>query len=169
MGQRKNSLEEHTLEQLRGSKYEIVPSQPDVVGWWVTVPSGLKIGNVDDLIFDPASRKVRFLVINLSDNDFGMKSQYLLIPIAYADLRTCDALIVVPEVSVEDLQRIPDYRMELLNDGTCHRVDTVCSEIFNPDRTPAATKKHNGKDDMGQLETFKDGELSIKIYKEISK
>ena len=55
---------DHHLEELRGSGYEIANGQPDISHWDVKARNGKKIGKVKDLLFDPASRKVRYLIID---------------------------------------------------------------------------------------------------------
>jgi PRC-barrel domain len=77
------------LEELRGSGFEIAGGQPDITHWDVKARNGKIIGKVKDLLFDPASRKVRYLIIDLDDNELGIdKKRKVLVPIGIAELYT---------------------------------------------------------------------------------
>lgn len=55
------------LQELGGSDFEIAEDQPDIRGWDVKDENGKKIGEVDELIFDEQSRKVRYIVLDLEE------------------------------------------------------------------------------------------------------
>lgn len=75
------------LEELGGSDYEIVDGEPNIKGWDVKNASGQLIGEVDELLFDPQSRKVRYLVVDLDGNKLGIdEDKKVLIPIGIAEL-----------------------------------------------------------------------------------
>jgi len=154
---------EDYLEQLSGSKYEIVPSQPDIRGWWVMDSSHSKIGNVEDLIFNPASRKVRCLVLNVADNDLGLRSRSVLIPIEAVDLQENEAIIVVPDLSPEMFQLLPDCRKGLFDKGVWEETTGVFTALADRDQQVSQNKAISVNN---ALETFKDGEMEIKLYKE---
>ncbi|MFI5160992.1 MAG: PRC-barrel domain-containing protein [Sphingobacteriales bacterium] len=79
----------HRLEELHGSGFEIVDGQPDILGWDVKARSGKKVGEVKDLLFEPRSRKVRYLVIDLDDNELNLEEgRNVLVPIGIAELYT---------------------------------------------------------------------------------
>lgn len=156
------------LEHLNGSKYEIVPSQPKVNGWWVTDAAGAKIGHVDDLIFSPESMKVRYLLVNMADNDFGIKTKSVLVPLDAVDLKESEMLIVVPPVNEETLQSLPSYRKELLNSGAGEEADKAFAKM--PDNGKHSemlndSPRHGAP--ANTLETFRNGQMEIKIYKEV--
>ncbi len=48
-----NEYRSNHLEELSGSDYEIVDGEPDINGWDVIDHNGQKIGEVDELLFDP--------------------------------------------------------------------------------------------------------------------
>lgn len=48
------------LEELGGSDYEIVDGEPHIKGWNIKDSLGAKLGKVHELLFNPASRKVRY-------------------------------------------------------------------------------------------------------------
>jgi PRC-barrel domain len=79
----------YRLERLKKSGFEIVEGQPDITGWNVRSRSGKKVGEVDDLLFDPHNRKVRYLILDLDDNELGIAGdRKVLIPIGIAELYT---------------------------------------------------------------------------------
>lgn len=75
------------LDELSGSDYEIVDGQPDVRGWDVKTEQGQKIGEINDLLFDPEARKVRYLVVGLQGLETDVKfGSSVLVPIGVARL-----------------------------------------------------------------------------------
>lgn len=77
---------DHLIE-LGGSDYEIVDDEPDIRGWKVKNEAGQLIGKVDDLLFDPQSEQVRYLIIDLNDAEFVIdEDKKILAPIGLASL-----------------------------------------------------------------------------------
>jgi hypothetical protein len=75
------------LHELGGSDYEIVDGQPDIRGWDVKTEQGRKIGEINELLFDPEARKVRYLVVGLEARETDIKfGSTVLIPIGVARL-----------------------------------------------------------------------------------
>jgi len=75
------------LVELGGSDFEIADGEPNIKGWDVKNQQGLKIGEVDELLFDPKSLKVRYLVVDLDDNELEFEEdKKVLIPIGVAEL-----------------------------------------------------------------------------------
>ena len=80
------------LEELGDSDYEIVDGEPNIKGWDVKNEQGKLIGDVDELLFDPQMRKVRYLIVDLDDNELNLdKDKKVLIPIGVADLYDTDS------------------------------------------------------------------------------
>lgn len=79
------------LVKLSDSDYEIVDGEPDIEGWDVKNELGQKIGDVHDLLFDPQSRKVRYIIVDLDDNELELDTdKKVLIPIGIAELYESD-------------------------------------------------------------------------------
>jgi sporulation protein YlmC with PRC-barrel domain len=98
------------LEELSGSDFEIADGQPDVTGWEVKDTDGNQIGEVEELLFDPRSKKVRYLVVDLEDNELNLESdQSVLIPIGLADLHESDDEVIISTVSALRLSAVPAY------------------------------------------------------------
>ena len=87
MAQNENITDSNRLEELGGSNYEIVDGESNIKGWEVKNAMGKKIGEVDELLFNPQSRSVRYLVVDLDDNELELdEDRKVLIPIGLAEL-----------------------------------------------------------------------------------
>lgn len=104
-----NDNKSKRLQELGGSDYEIADGQPDIRGWDVKDANGKKIGEVDELIFDVQSQKVRYIVLDLDDNDFDLDDREVLIPIGIAQLHDKDDDVIFPGVTAEQLRSLPEY------------------------------------------------------------
>jgi ribosomal 30S subunit maturation factor RimM len=74
------------LEELNGSDYQIVEGEPDITGWRVIDGQGREIGEVDDVLFDPQTRAVRYIIVDLENNDLEIENRKVLVPIGIAEL-----------------------------------------------------------------------------------
>ncbi|HVF80509.1 MAG TPA: PRC and DUF2382 domain-containing protein [Flavisolibacter sp.] len=105
-----DSNERHTrLQKLSGSDYEIMDGQPDIRGWDVKDDNGKQIGEVEELIFDVQSRKVRYIVLDLDDNELDLDDREVLVPIGIAQLHKDDDDVLLPGVTAEQLRALPEY------------------------------------------------------------
>ena len=105
-----DSNERHTrLQKLSGSDYEIMDGQPDIRGWDVKDDNGRQIGEVEELIFDVQSRKVRYIVLDMDDNELDLDDREVLVPIGIAQLHKEDDDVLLPGVTAEQLRALPQY------------------------------------------------------------
>ncbi|SEA47247.1 PRC-barrel domain-containing protein [Pedobacter hartonius] len=100
------------LEELDGSDYEIADGEPHVKGWHIKEHSGASIGKVHDLLFNPATRKVRYLIANLEARVFGVENREVLIPIGLAELHLTKDEVYLPAITIAQLAAAPDYIRE---------------------------------------------------------
>jgi hypothetical protein len=98
------------LESLKGSNFEIVDNEPHILGWTIKDEQGRTIGEVDDLIFDPASRRVRYIVMDLEGNVLDLEPRNVLVPIGIAELHPSDDDVILPGVTAEHLRGLPLYK-----------------------------------------------------------
>ncbi len=89
--------------------YEIADGDPDIKGWDVRASNGDKIGDVEDLLVDSATMRVRYIEVKLekdlvSDNN----RRHALIPIGAARLNE-DKDDVLISLASERLLALPPY------------------------------------------------------------
>ena len=109
MASDENSNDYSYLEELSESDYEIVDNQPDIQGWDVFDNDGNKIGEVDDMLFNPQARKVRYIVLDMENNDLDLEDGHVLIPIGVAELHESDDTVLIPDITVAQLRSLPLY------------------------------------------------------------
>ncbi len=97
------------LQKLSNSDFEIVDGESDIRGWDVKDASGKQIGEVEELIFDYESRKVRYLVVDLEENDLDLDDKEVLVPIGIAQLHEDDDDVILNGVTAEQLRSLPEY------------------------------------------------------------
>jgi len=107
-----NTDDSRLLVELDGSDYEIAEGEPDVQGWHIKDTQGANIGKVEDLLFNPATRKVRYLVADLEARVFGVENRKVLIPIGLAELHLSRDEVYLPAVTIAQLAAAPDYIRE---------------------------------------------------------
>jgi uncharacterized protein (TIGR02271 family) len=126
-----NTTEANRLEELGGSNYEIVDGEQNIKGWDVKNEQGKKIGEVDELLFNPASRSVRYLVVDLDDNELELENddRKVLIPIGLAELHSDD---IEDEEKDENEDRSPlnqeSKRTDVLNESGLEENETGFDE-----------------------------------------
>jgi hypothetical protein len=94
---------------LGGSDFEVVDGQSDIRGWNVKDQNGKMIGDADELIFDPNSRTVRYIVVDLESNDLGLDERKVLVPIGIATLHENDDEVILPATISSHLSNLPDF------------------------------------------------------------
>ncbi len=97
------------LQSLKGSDYEIVPNEPDIRGWDVRDETTRQIGKVEDLIFDPQARKVRYMVVKVDKAYDKQSNRDVLVPIGLARLENTDEDAFLPRITTEQLAALPQY------------------------------------------------------------
>ena len=90
-------------------KFELAKGEPDPRGWDVRAADGTKIGKVEDLLFDTAERRIRYVEVAL-DKDIAKSAarDYALVPIGQARLDDADDDVIV-DLSSTDLASVPRY------------------------------------------------------------
>jgi len=106
------------LQELGGSDFEIADGQPDIRGWDVKDASGQRIGEIDDLIFDTESRKVRYMKIDLEGNVLDLEPRDVLVPIGLAQLHDDDDDVILNNVTADQLRSLPEYDDDNLEDAS---------------------------------------------------
>ena len=102
------------LQELDRSNFEIVKGEPDIRGWDVRYKNGEKIGSVEELIFDTQAKKVRYMVVDLDENELRLEHRKIAIPIGFAELDSRTDDVLIPNVSVDQLCSLQDYKRDAL-------------------------------------------------------
>ena len=113
------------LQKLSGSDFEIADGQEDIRNWTVKDYAGQKLGEVDELIFDEASRKVRYIVLDMDDNDLNMDDRKVMVPIGLAVLHERDDEVILRTVTVDQLRSLPEYDEDNFDPDTEKRIFNV--------------------------------------------
>ena len=109
MALNENTNQPDRLASLSESDYEIADGQPDILGWDIEDSDGVKIGEVDDVLYDPQTNKVRYIVLDTENNDLELEEGHVLIPIGVAELQEDDDTVLVPDITFEQLTSLPLY------------------------------------------------------------
>ncbi len=104
-----NSNRNNHLQELGDSDFKIVEGQPNIKGWDVKDGQGKYIGEVEELLFDPASRQVRYIVLDLEGNLLDLDAREVLVPIGLAELHESDDDVILPNVTQAQLEALPEY------------------------------------------------------------
>lgn len=109
MATNENYNTDNRLQELSGSDYEMGEGQPDIRGWTVKDTQGNTIGEVEDLIFDTQSLKVRYMILDLEGNVLDLEPRDVLVPIGVAQIDSDDDDVLLPNMTAAQLQSLPKY------------------------------------------------------------
>lgn len=141
------------LLALSGSDFEIADGQPNVKGWDVKDAHGKQIGDVDDLIFNPNTNKVVYLVVDQDDNELDLtEDKKVLIPIGMAELHEKDDDVILSSVSVAQLNELPAYEKGNITSET----ERTIRNILSGSAVGAGAAALTGNEDFYQHEHFND-------------
>lgn len=113
------------LQELDHSNFEIVKDEPDIRGWDVRYKNGEKIGSVEELILDTKAKKIRYMIVDLDENELRLEHRKIIIPIGFAELDKGNDDVMIPNVSVDQLCRLSDYKRNSLTPDLERRVASV--------------------------------------------
>jgi len=106
-------MEQRNYRNLQGllkSDFQIVSGEPNIIGWKVKSESNADIGEVKDLLFDPQTNAVRYLIVDLRGNGMNLNDKNVMIPIGIAHLHTSDDEVILPNVHIDQFNALPDYK-----------------------------------------------------------
>jgi sporulation protein YlmC with PRC-barrel domain len=122
----KDNMKHRRLQELDESDFEIVDGQPDIRGWDVKTVDGTTIGEVDELILDARERKVRYMVVDLDDDELDLDDdRKVLIPIGTAQLHEKDDDVILEGITTEQLRQLPEYDKDNLTNETEYAISSV--------------------------------------------
>lgn len=144
------------LEELGGSKYEIVDGESNVKGWNVKDEHGDDLGEVDELLFDPETLNVRYLVVDLYRSIAGGVNKRVLVPIGIADLKADAELVVLPNVKAVQLNQLPEYKKGALTLQTAREIRNIFEGT-----TPEAGKDFYSHPHFDENKFYNTGKLPV--------
>jgi photosynthetic reaction center H subunit len=109
---REETHEYRQLESLADSDYEVADGNPEIQGWDIKDDSGERVGEVRNLLFNPSSKKVRYIVADLD----ATSARRILIPIGLAELHETDDEVYLPGITARQLAAVPDYSDDSIAD-----------------------------------------------------
>ena len=130
------------LRELRGSGYEIVDGEPDIIGWSIRDTGDRKIGVVHDLLFEPEQQKVRYIIAHLKDNDFDLDRRKVLIPIGVAQLHENNDNVILNAVQPWQIRALPTYDKRM-GDQDEQDIYTIFSTTDSTLTNPASPVQQN--------------------------
>ena len=120
-----DNMKHRRLQELDRSDFEIVEGEPDIRGWDVKNSSGKKIGEVEELLLDAQKKKVRYMVVDLDDNELDLDDRRVLIPIGLAELDKEEDDVLLRSVTVEQLRALPEYEEDQLDEEVERKICTT--------------------------------------------
>jgi uncharacterized protein (TIGR02271 family) len=123
------SNESSQLKELKASGYEIAEGEPDIRGWDVQNKEGQTIGEVDELLFDEQSCKVRYLIVDIDDKNSTADDRKVLIPIGLAVLHEKEDDVVLPTINSQQLAMLPVYKKGSLDVSTEKSVRNILAGV----------------------------------------
>jgi hypothetical protein len=120
-----DNMKHRRLQELDRSDFSIVDGEPDIRGWDVRNSQGRKIGEVEELIVDAQRKKVRYMVVDLDDNELDLDDRKVIIPIGLAELHTKDDDVMLPNIQAEQLRALPEYDEDRLDQTVESKVCSI--------------------------------------------
>jgi len=101
---------EHNLRRLGDlSDFQVASDDPDVRGWGVRTRDGRRIGEVEELIVDPAAKKVRYIEVGLDREGFALKNERRVsIPVESVEIDRQERAVLVTGLSRDAIASLPE-------------------------------------------------------------
>lgn len=138
-----DNMKHRRLQELDRSDFEIVNGEPDIRGWDVKNGNGQKIGEVEELIVDAQQKKVRYMVVDLDDNELKLDPRKVLVPIGFAELHNEEDDVILPNVQPSHLSVLPEYDENNLTPETERR---ICTTLGRHKETMVVSKNDQEQD-----------------------
>jgi sporulation protein YlmC with PRC-barrel domain len=151
-----DSMKHRRLQELDRSDFEVVKGEPDIRGWDVKNSTGQKIGEVEELIVDAQQKKVRYMVVDMDDNELKLDHHKVLIPIGLAELDKKDDDVVLPNVQTDHLRSLPDYDKNHLTPDVERR---ICNTLGRNTETMTSSNIEEHHPDFYKHDYFNDDNL----------
>jgi sporulation protein YlmC with PRC-barrel domain len=136
-----DKMKHRRLQELDRSDFQIVDGEPDIRGWDVKNINRQKIGEVEELILDAQEKKVRYMVVDLDNNELKLDHRKVLIPIGLAELDKKDDDVLIPNISPQQFGELPAYQRDQLTADVERRIFSTLDRRTESTTVREATKK----------------------------
>lgn len=150
------------LQELDRSNFEIVKGEPDIRGWDVRYRNGEKIGSVEELILDTKAKKVRYMVVDLDENELRLENRKIVIPIGFAELDGRSDDVLIPNVSVDQLCSLQDYKRDALTPDFERGISSTFGRKVKVE--PVSGSRKVEKEERRMTETDIDNDIEQDFY-----
>jgi hypothetical protein len=151
-----DSMKHRRLQELDRSDFEIVKGEPDIRGWDVKNRSEQKIGEIEELIVDAQQKKIRYMVVDLDDNELKLDHRKVLIPIGLAELHEKNDDVILPNVQAEQVRSLPVYDKDNLTPEVERK---ICSMLGRTNETMNITNMDEHHPEFYRHDYFNDDNL----------
>jgi sporulation protein YlmC with PRC-barrel domain len=160
------------LEELKG--FKVAEGDSDIRGWAVKTPDGRKVGKVEELIVDPAERRVRYMEIKADRKVLGVDDdRHILVPIGTARLDEKGNDVLLERLPAQGLAGAPawergpitrDYETSLRNYYGAASVDSS-TDYYRDDlySEKGFRRASDGRDDRSWLPRLGDNEVTVPL------
>lgn len=163
------------LEELKG--FDVAEGDQDIRGWEVKTADGKKLGKVEELIVDPAERRVRYMEVRVDRKALGIDDdRHILVPIGAARLKDGGKDVLIDRLPAQGLAGVPaykrgpitrDYETSLRNYYGASAVDSQ-ADFYRDDlysdsglRRPSATENQAGE--LNAISKFGENEVTVPL------
>jgi len=124
MSNSKTIYNDHLIA-LMDSGFEIVDGETDIRNWSVVASENQLVGRVSELIFDEASRRVIYLVVDINGKPLNLISRRVIVPIGLAEIDHKENLVIIPALTVGHLASLPAYEKGKISVDTENAIRSV--------------------------------------------
>lgn len=99
---------ERDLVRLSESDFDVAEGDIDPRGWKVISADGREVGEIEELIGDTNTRKVRYLECDLDEDELGLdRERNALIPVGFARLEESEKKVFLEGISADEVIGMP--------------------------------------------------------------
>lgn len=132
--------------------WKVADGDPDIRGWEVVSSDGTRVGKVDELLVDTTANKVRYVDVDMTDDN-----RHITLPVGYARLDRDDNRVMVDRLGTEQLRAMPAY-----DHGRMTRdYEEQVARSVRSDYTAAGTDR-----DYYDRDDFRDDEMRMTLSEE---
>lgn len=122
------------LKELGKSSYRVAAGESDIRGWVVKNVEGRVVGVVDDLVIDSEAEKVKYVVVDMTNNELQLRDRKVLLPIDLARLDVPFRHVIYPSTMANELASIPSHERGRFYHQTEGLIATAFAPYYKTDR-----------------------------------